>query len=64
MAVLQQQRQQQQGVGGVGTVGSKLSPSHLAGAPPKHPMAEHLQHPGLGATLAELQAKTQGGYPG
>ncbi|XP_041941471.1 trinucleotide repeat-containing gene 6B protein-like isoform X2 [Alosa sapidissima] len=64
MAVLQQQRQQQQGVGGVGTVGSKMSPSHLGGVPPKHSMPEHLQHPGLGSTLAELQAKAQGGYPG
>ncbi|XP_063045768.1 trinucleotide repeat-containing gene 6B protein-like [Engraulis encrasicolus] len=67
MAVLQQQRQQQQqqGVGGMGSVGSKMSPSHLGGAPSKHPIPEHLQHPGvLGGTLAELQAKAQGGYPG
>lgn len=67
MAILQQQRQHQQGgVGGAATGGgsSKLSPSHLGGGLSKQPMVDPLPHPGMGGTLSDLHAKTQGMYSG
>uniref|UniRef100_A0A3Q3LE51 Trinucleotide repeat containing adaptor 6Bb.1 n=1 Tax=Mastacembelus armatus TaxID=205130 RepID=A0A3Q3LE51_9TELE len=67
MAILQQQKQHQQGGVGGGAVGggsSKLSPSHLGGGLSKQPMVDPLPHPGMGGSLADLHAKTQGMYSG
>lgn len=67
MAILQQQRQHQQGgLGGAaaGGVSSKLSPSHLGAGLSKQSMVDPLTHPGMGSSLSELHAKTQGMYSG
>ncbi|XP_034045510.1 trinucleotide repeat-containing gene 6B protein-like isoform X2 [Thalassophryne amazonica] len=67
MAILQQQRQQQQGGAGGAAAGvgsSKLSPSHLGGSIAKQSIIDPLPHPGMGGTLSDLHAKTQGLSPG